>query len=119
MVTLSDVMEALVGDIATVEDERDLDVVGRDDGSWLIDGAVTIERFKDVLEIDDELAEEDTGGYNTLGGFVMLQLGRVPQVGDKFEWGGIEFEVVDMDGRRVDKLLVKRVSGRNYEIDAG
>jgi putative hemolysin len=112
MVTLNDVMEALVGDIATVEDERDLDVVRRADGSWLMDGGVTIERFRDVLEIEGELPEEHLGSYHTLGGFAMLQLERVPQVGDQFAWEGIEFEIVDMDQHRVDKLLVRRVPQR-------
>ncbi len=110
LVTLNDVMQALAGDIAMVGDERDLDVVRRDDGSWLIDGGITIERLKDVLEIEEELPEEGIGSYHTLAGFVMMQLGRVPKVGDKFEWNGIEFEVVDMDGHRIDKMLVKRTS---------
>jgi len=106
LVTLNDVMEALVGDIATVEDAQDLDVVRRSDGSWLVDGAVTIERFKDVLAIDETLPDEDEGIYNTVGGFAMMQLGRIPQVADHFEWSGIRFEIVDMDRHRVDKLLV-------------
>ena len=55
------------------------------------------------------MPEEDTGSYNTLGGFVMLQLGRVPQAADRFEWDGLRFEVVDMDRNRVDKLLVTRL----------
>lgn len=112
LVTLNDLMEALVGDIATVEDENDRDVVRRDDGSWLIDGSVTIERFKDVVGSDDPLPEEDTGSYHTLGGFVMTQLGRVPQVSDTFRWDGLRFEVVDMDRNRVDKLIVARVPDR-------
>ena len=107
--TLNDVMEALVGDVATVEDENDRDVVPRDDGSWLIDGSVTIDRFKDVVGIDDPLPEEDAGSYHTLGGFVMTQLGRVPLVADTFQWNGLRFEVVDMDRHRVDKLIVARV----------
>lgn len=118
LVTLNDVMQALVGDIATVGDKGDLDVVQRDDGSWLIDGGVTIERFKDVLEIEEELPEEGTGSYHTLGGFVMLRLGRVPKVGDKCEWNAIEFEVVDMDGHRVDKMLVTRISAGESETAA-
>ena len=110
--TLNDVMEALVGDIATVEDDNDRDVVLRDDGSWLMDGSVTIERFKDVVGSDDPLPEEDTGSFHTLGGFVMTQLGRVPQVSDRFQWDGLRFEVVDMDRNRVDKLIVARVPDR-------
>ncbi len=106
VVTLNDVMEAMVGDIATVEDVKDLDVVRRADGSWLIDGAVTIERFKDVLDISESLPGETEADYNTVGGFVMMQLGRIPQVTDHFDWSGIRFEVMDMDRHRVDKLLV-------------
>jgi putative hemolysin len=106
VVTLNDVMEALVGDIATVEDAAELDVVRRDDGSWLVDGSVTVERFKDVVGLDVPLPEERSGGYYTLGGFAMLQLGRVPNVGDRFDWGGLRFEIVDMDRNRVDKLIV-------------
>jgi magnesium and cobalt exporter, CNNM family len=105
LVTLNDIMEALVGDIATVEDEADRDAVRRDDGSWLIDGSMTIERFKDVIDISDSLPEEDHP-YHTVAGFVMLQLGRVPQVGDKFQWGRLQFEVLDMDRNRIDKVLV-------------
>jgi putative hemolysin len=112
LVTLNDVMEALVGDVATAEDESERDVVPRDDGSWLMDGSVTIERFKDVVGSEDPLPEEDTGSFHTLGGFVMTQLGRVPQVTDSFQWGGLRFEVVDMDRNRVDKLIVARVPDR-------
>lgn len=106
LVTLNDIMEALVGDIATVEDEEDRDAVRRDDGSWLIDGSMTIERFKDVVGIADSLPEEDHHPYHTVAGFVMLQLGRVPQVGDKFQWSRLQVEVLDMDRNRIDKLLV-------------
>jgi len=106
IVTLNDIMEALVGDIATVEDEADRDAVRRDDGSWLVDGSITIERFKDVVGIEESLPEEELRTYHTLAGFVMLQLGRVPQVGDKFRWGRLQVEVLDMDRNRIDKLLV-------------
>ena len=109
LVTLKDVMEALVGDMGSVEDDAERDVVHREDGSWLVDGSVTIERFKDVAGIDEQLPEEGSEAYHTLGGFVMLQLGRVPQVGDKFDWAGLRVEVIDMDRHRVDKLLVARI----------
>jgi putative hemolysin len=109
LVTLNDVMEALVGDIATAEDEGDRDVVQRDENSWLIDGSVTVERFKDVLSIDEPLPEEELGSYQTLGGFAMLELDRVPRIADKFVWKAFAFEIVDMDGNRVDKLLVTRL----------
>jgi putative hemolysin len=109
LVTLTDVMQALVGDIAAVDAAADIDIVVRDDGSWLVDGGVTLDRFRHALNIEEPLPEEDSGTYNTLGGFAMLQLGRVPKVADHFEWGGLRFEVVDMDRNRVDRLLVARV----------
>jgi putative hemolysin len=83
--------------------------VKRDDGSWLVDGSVSVERFRETLGIEEAFPEEDTGSYNTLGGFVMLQLGRVPKATDRFEWGGHRFEVIDMDRNRVDKLLVTKL----------
>lgn len=108
LVTLNDVMEALVGDIATADEDGDRDVLRRDDGSWLLDGSVTVERFRDVLDIDELLPEESDGNYQTLGGFAMARLGRVPLVGDKFAWKDLSFEVIDMDRNRVDKLIVTR-----------
>ena len=110
LVTLTDVMQALVGDIAAVDAAADTDIVMRDDGSWLVDGGVTLDRFRQALDIEEPLPEEDSGTYNTLGGFAMLQLGRVPKVADHFEWGGLRFEVVDMDRNRVDRLLVARLA---------
>ena len=109
MVTLHDVMEALVGDINSVTEQADPDIVRRQDGSFLIDGGVSVDRLKQALGIEEQLPEEDTGTYNTLAGFVMMQLGSVPKVADYFEWGGLSFEVVDMDRNRVDKLLVTRI----------
>jgi putative hemolysin len=109
LVTISDVMQALVGDIAAVDSAGDTDIVARDENSWLIDGGVAIDRLKEALGIEDALPEEDGGSYNTLGGFVMLELGRIPQVGDRFDWGDLRFEVVDMDKNRVDRLMVTRI----------
>lgn len=110
LVTLHDVLEALVGDIGPADRTEDPDIVKRADGSLLIDGGVGIDRLRQALELDEPLPEEDTGSYNTLGGFVMFQLGRVPQVADSFDWAGLRFEVVDMDRNRVDRLLVTRLS---------
>jgi putative hemolysin len=112
LVTLHDVMEALVGDIGPIDDTEQVEIVQREDGSWLIDGGVAIDRLKEALAVEETLPEEDTAAYNTLGGFVMLQLGRVPKAADYFEWEGLRFEVVDMDRNRIDKLLVKRLPER-------
>jgi len=109
LVTMNNVMEALVGDVATVEDESQPDIVQREDGSWLVDGSVSIARFKEVAQLETALPGEDAEAYRTLGGFVMMALARVPQVGDRFTAEGLSFEVVDMDQNRVDKLLVTRV----------
>jgi putative hemolysin len=116
LVTMTDVMEALVGDIGTVEEATDPDIVRRDDGSWLVDGTVAVQSFRDVAGLEEPLPGEDTDSYNTVGGFVMMQLGRIPKVCDKFEAGGYRFEVIDMDRNRVDKLLVKQVDGAQDEI---
>ena len=106
LVTLNDVMEALVGDIATADEEAEPDLLMRDDGSWLADGSMTIERLKSVLELDEQLPGEEEGAYNTVGGFFMERLGRVPVAGDGFDCAGWRWEVVDMDLRRVDKALL-------------
>jgi putative hemolysin len=110
LVTMNNVMEALVGEVATIEDEAQPDIVQRGDGSWLVDGSVPVARFKEVAQIEAELPGEEAEAYRTLGGFVMMALARVPQVGDRFTAEGVTFEVVDMDQNRVDKLLVTRVA---------
>lgn len=105
LVTLDDVMEAIVGDIPSAEVPGELLAVRREDGSWLVDGLLPIERFKEIFQLA-ELPDEDSGRYHTIGGFVMMRLGRVPSIADHFVWEGMRLEVVDMDGNRVDKLLV-------------
>jgi putative hemolysin len=110
LVSLTDVLTSIVGDLPELDDNDDVDVVRREDGSWLVDGSVGLERLKAVLEID-ELPEEDERGFHTIGGFAMHRLGRIPSVADHFEAAGFRFEVVDMDRNRVDKMLVARVPG--------
>lgn len=109
LVTIADVLNALAGDIAAVEETEEPEAVRRDEGSWLVEGGMTVHRFKEAVGIRAELPEEEHGTYNTLGGFAMMQLGRVPRVGDAFSWDGYRIEIVDMDGNRVDKLLVTRL----------
>jgi putative hemolysin len=107
LVTLNDILEDLVGDVASVDMPEEQQVYQRPDGSWLIDGKLQIDDLKEVLNIT-QLPDEDAGSYQTLGGLVMLQVGRVPVTGDVFETSGYRFEVVDMDGKRVDKVLVSK-----------
>lgn len=106
LVTLSDLMQAIVGDMPSPL-ASDALATRRDDGSWLIDGMIAPQELKDTIEID-ELPEEDKNRYHTLNGMLMLLLGRIPHTGDKARWAGWEFEVVDMDGRRIDKVLASR-----------
>jgi putative hemolysin len=107
LVSMNDILEAIVGDVASSEGESEPEVILREDGSWLLDGMILMDDLKDALGID-ELPDEDEGRYDTLSGLMMAQLGRVPVSGDHFTWGGLRFEVVDMDGRRVDKVMVSR-----------
>ena len=103
LVTLIDILEAIVGDIPTEEEIAESPIVEREDGSWLVDGLVTISDFQEAFDLRSLPGE---GNYYTLGGFVIYMLGRVPVSGEHFGWGGLRFEVADMDGNRVDKVLI-------------
>ncbi|GIK39618.1 MAG: hypothetical protein BroJett011_34510 [Chloroflexota bacterium] len=107
LVTLHDILEAIVGEVEVSEPQA----VQRQDGSWLLDGALAVEEFKEIFDLGT-LPEEEHDYYQTLGGFVMMLLGRVPTAGDHFHWAGLRFEVMDMDGKRVDKVLVVPASGQ-------
>ena len=105
LITTNDVLEAIVGDIDLPENPAESYAVQRKDGSWLLDGALPIDEFKEILSIT-KLPAEQKAGYNTLAGFILMYLGRIPAVADSFEWNGLHFEVVDMDGNRIDRVLV-------------
>lgn len=103
LVTITDVLTAIVGELPSADEQ---DMVRREDGSWLVDGSIAIERLKSELDIADSLPGEDGNAYNTLGGLVMHMLGRIPKVAERIECNGLLFEVMDMDRNRVDKVLV-------------
>lgn len=105
IVTLHDILEAMVGDLPSAESAADSSVVLRKDGSWLIDGLLSIDKFKEVFHIDT-MPQEDMGLYHTIAGFMLFHFNKIPSTGDHFEWAGLQFEVVDMDGNRIDKVLV-------------
>ncbi|PZV15769.1 MAG: hypothetical protein DCF22_06625 [Leptolyngbya sp.] len=105
LVTLNDLVEAIVGELPSVEDDEEPQIIRREDGSWLLDGLLAIEPLKELLE-QETLPQEEEEHYHTLGGFIMAVLGRVPTSGNFFEAVGFRFEVMDMDGTRVDKVLV-------------
>ncbi len=103
LLTVRDVLEAITGEFAQSSSD-DTWARQRADGSWLFDGLIPVPELKDRLALK-ELPDEGRGRYNTLAGMVMLLLGRLPQTADTVEWGGWRFEVVDLDGKRVDKVL--------------
>ena len=110
LVTLNDVTEAIVGDIPAAEAAGDEEAVQRADGSWLLDGMLSIDKFKALFDVET-MPEEASHNYNTVGGFVMMQLGRVPKAADRFDWHGLQFEIMDMDRNRIDKVLVSQRKG--------
>jgi len=103
LLTINDILEEIVGEMELDEPQA----TQRQDGSWLLDGMLEVDEFKEIFDFHS-LPHEDE--YETLSGFVMVSLGRVPQVTDHFEWNSFNFEVIDMDGRRVDKVLVTTLS---------
>jgi len=105
MITHNDVLEAIVGYDPSQDTPAEPHVVRRNDGSWLVDGLTAIEDFEDALDLDT-LRGDAGRRYQTVGGLVMSEVGGVPNTGQTFTWRGLRFEVVDMDGRRVDKVLV-------------
>ncbi|TBR60117.1 hypothetical protein B4U84_04270 [Westiellopsis prolifica IICB1] len=105
LVTLNDVMIEIVGDVPTADELENPQAVQRDDGSWLLDGMLSVEEFFEMFDLEEYLKIHQRN-YQTLGGFVITHLGRIPAAADHFEWQGMRFEVMDMDGNRVDKVLV-------------
>jgi putative hemolysin len=116
MITVRDVLEAITGEFTTETDGNPW-AVQRDDGSWLFDGLIPTPELKDRLGLK-ELPEEDRGRYNTLAGMIMLLLGRLPDAADSVEWEGWRFEVVDLDGKRVDKVLASALTQQSMAREA-
>jgi putative hemolysin len=108
-----DLLEAIAGELGSDGDE-DAWATQRDDGSWLMDGLIPVPELKDRLHLKD-LPDEGRGRYNTLAGMIMLLLGRLPATADHVDWKGWRFEVVDLDGKRVDKVLVQPIEEPTLE----
>jgi putative hemolysin len=108
VITVRDVLEAITGEFSAPAD-GDAWAIPRGDGSWLLDGLIPVPEMKDRLGLK-ALPEEDRGRYNTLAGMIMLLLGRLPNSTDRVDWDGWRFEVVDMDGKRIDKVLVAPIA---------
>ena len=108
LVTLIDVLEAIVGDLPSPGDRAQPEAKQREDGSWLIDATLPTGELKTLLGLETALPHEGHADYQTVGGLMVTQLAKIPTAGDYFDWSGWRFEVVDMDKRRVDKVLIGR-----------
>lgn len=108
LVTDSDFLGAIIGEIGTEGTPVSPGIRARDENSWLVEGGLTIEDLQDALDLGP-LPGQEEHEFTTVAGFVLHQLGRIPEVADHFDWDGLRFEVVDMDGRRVDTVLVSRI----------
>lgn len=116
IVTPTDILTAIAGDLPeSFTDIEEAAAVRREDGSWLMDGMLGIHEAEKLLGRKDMRNGED---FETLAGFVLARLARIPQIGDHFEWGGLRFEIVDMDGRRVDRVLVGAIEAAS-SVPAG
>jgi len=105
LVSLTDIMESVVGDLPLTGDEDEPEMIQRSDGSWLADGALPIEAFLDVLDLG---GLPDEGEYETLAGLILNVMGIIPRPGDRCSWNGCAIEIVDMDGNRIDKVIISR-----------
>ena len=110
---MHDILQSLVGDIGVPGEEGGPAVVRRDDGSWIVEGMLPIDEVKDLTGLR-ELPGAEGGDFHTLGGFMMAQVNRVPTVGDRVDVAGVRFEVVNMDGRRVDRVLISPPAARSH-----
>ncbi|MEN4029994.1 MAG: hemolysin family protein [Methanobacterium sp.] len=108
LVTLYDILEAIVGDLPP-EELEEKKIFKRADGSYLIDGSINIEEFKSIFKIK-ELPDEDTSNYQTLAGFIMTYLGEIPETAYKFKWNDLQFEIMDLDGFHIDKVMVYQLA---------
>jgi putative hemolysin len=117
VVSLIDVMEAIVGDLPQPGDLRAPSAVQREDGTWLVDGTMDIRELKLRFHLG-ALPGEEEGDFATLGGFMLDRFGHIPGAGERFEWAGWRFEVVDMDRNRVDKVLMVPVPPARVETES-
>jgi putative hemolysin len=105
LLTFHDIVEAILGSIPAPGQGKEPDIVGREDGSWLIEGILPLEDLKERFGLGP-FPEEGEGYYRTIAGFLVYSLGHIPETGEHVTWNGYRFEVVDMDGKRVDKVLL-------------
>ena len=105
LLTHHDILEAIAGDMPLGTTSTQPNAVQRKDGSWLLEGLMSIDEFKELFHIE-VLPGEKKDSFQTLGGFLFTHMGRVPSLAETFEWNGLRFEIADMDGKRIDKVLI-------------
>lgn len=108
ILTVRDILEAIVGEFQVQSPTSEQKIIRRDDGSWLVDGMLPFDEFMEVFQLSD-MPDYNRGHFTTLGGFVMSHMGKIPNPGDHFAWMNVHFEIMDMDGLRVDKVLVEKL----------
>ncbi|MBD1833118.1 HlyC/CorC family transporter [Cyanobacteria bacterium FACHB-472] len=118
LLTLNDIFVEIVGDVPSADEAEDPPIIQREDGSWLVDGMLPVQELFELLDIE-EFPGEQKGNYHTMGGFVMTHLGKIPTAADHFELGSFRFEVMDMDGNRVDKVLVMPIPAESIDSESG
>ena len=106
LITLNDLLEGIVGDIPGIDEEDEPQATQRNDGTWLIDGRYPIEKFKELFDFNETLPDEEEDGYTTLAGFILSLSGKIPNEKDRYECGRFIFEIMDLDGHQIDKILV-------------
>ena len=106
LITLNDLLEGIVGYIPGIDEEDEPQAIRRNDGTWLIDGRYPIVKFKELFNIKENLPDEEEDNYTTLAGFILSLSGTIPNEEDKYECGRFVFEIVDIDGHQIDKVLV-------------
>lgn len=105
MITMNDILEAIIGDMSQPDDTQDYEIISREDGTYLVDAQIPFYNFLTRFDKTEWINDEDQQ-FDTLAGCILNELERIPQTGDKMEWKGFEFEIIDMDGHRIDKVLV-------------
>lgn len=113
LITLNDLLEGIVGDIPGIDEDDEPRATQRRDGTWLIDGRYGIDNFKELFDIDEPFPDEEEDGFTTIAGFILSISGTLPDVNDKYQWERFCFEIVDLDGHQIDKILVTDL-GEDY-----
>lgn len=106
LITLNDLLEGIVGDIPGIDETDNPIATQRADGTWLIDGRYQIDRFKELFDYSEEFPDEKEDNFTTIAGFILSFCGKIPEEGEEFIWDRFSFEIVDMDGNKIDKLLI-------------